>query len=242
MKKWTIEKCKLVASQCETKKDFKLKYPHQFKASYRNGWLDIICKHMKKIGNKYQRLIYCFEFSDKSVYVGLTYNPNKRKQSHLTEPESQVYKHIQKTGLQPEFKILTEYLEKDLATIKEGEYVLDYKNKDWLILNKKRTGGLGSNTRIWTFENCKNVAKKCKYRVEFKKQYSSAYYAACKNKWLKEICSHMIYLQKPNWNFDTCKLEALKYKTKYNFIKNSLGAYLKAQRNKWLKDICKHMI
>lgn len=241
MKKWTIENCSIVANQCVTKKEFKLNYPNQFRASYRRGWLESICTHMIKLGSKYKRLIYAFEFSDKSVYIGLTYNSKKRYNDHFKDSNGGVYKYIQQTGLQPEFKELTNYLDKNIASEKEGEYVKKYKNEGWKILNKRNTGGLGSNIRIWNFESCKLIAAKYNYRSELKKFHPSVYFTACKNGWLIDICKHMKYLQKPNWTLETCKIEALKYKTKSEFTKNSLGAYLKAQRNKWLDQICTHM-
>jgi len=40
--------------------------------------------------------------------------------------------------------------------------------------------------------NCHNAALRCTYRYEFKKKYNRAYAVSCKNKWLDDICSHMV--------------------------------------------------
>ena len=98
--------------------------------------MDEICSHMKSLGNKYNRCIYAFEFPDNSVYIGLTYNINIRKNSHYSRNNSQVYKHIHENNLQPELKQLTDYIDKDLASKKEGEFVEQYRNSGWNILNK----------------------------------------------------------------------------------------------------------
>ena len=45
---------------------------YSYRIALKNEWLDDICSHMKVIGNLHKRCIYVFEFSDKSVYVGLT--------------------------------------------------------------------------------------------------------------------------------------------------------------------------
>lgn len=44
----------------------------------------------------------------------------------------------------------------------------------------------------WTYDKCKEVALLCKTRSEFQKLYSSAYDKSYDNKWLNDICSHMV--------------------------------------------------
>jgi hypothetical protein len=44
----------------------------------------------------------------------------------------------------------------------------------------------------WTYERCKDMAKLCKTRTEFKKLYPSAVDKSYDNKWMDDICSHMI--------------------------------------------------
>jgi len=48
----------------------------------------------------------------------------------------------------------------------------------------------------WTKEKCHEESLKYKSREEFRKNHSSAYSASIRNKWLDEICSHMIRLRK----------------------------------------------
>ncbi len=59
-----------------------------------------ICSHMSIIGNMFIKDVYIrFEFDDNSVYIGLTYNLNKRSESHFKSSHSQVNKHISKTWI-----------------------------------------------------------------------------------------------------------------------------------------------
>lgn len=143
---WNLENCKNDALLYVSKKQWEKASISAYLAAHRNKWLEECCKHMIRIGSLYERLIYSFEFPDKSVYVGLTFNPKRRKQKHLVDVESQVYKYIKLTNQNPEFVILTDYLIYTDASIKEGLFVDVYRNNGWKILNKIKTGGLG--TRI----------------------------------------------------------------------------------------------
>jgi hypothetical protein len=61
----------------------------------KNKWYDLM-NHMKYKTTSSKRYIYAFEFSDNSVYVGLTFDLEARKYAHLTDESSTVNKHIQK--------------------------------------------------------------------------------------------------------------------------------------------------
>ena len=74
---WTYKRCKEEALKYNTKSEYKIKSKSSYNKSLYCGWLDEICLHMKSIGNKYNRCIYAYEFSDNYVYVGLTCNLEK---------------------------------------------------------------------------------------------------------------------------------------------------------------------
>jgi predicted GIY-YIG superfamily endonuclease len=212
--KWTFEKCKEVAEKCASKSEFKNRFFGAYKRYSNQGWLEDICSHMIKIGNKKKRCIYSYEFSDNSVYVGLTYNINERHIQHMDgnkKRTSSVYKHMIKTGLIPLLKKLTDYLSIEDSINLEEKYVKYYSNLNWNILNKKKTGDLGGNILKWTFEKCQEEAKKYKFRSEYQIKNRYSYEIARKNKWLNEICKNM--KKKPHnlkWTFDECKETALK--------------------------------
>lgn len=101
-----------------------------------------------------------------------------------------IYNHIQKSKIKPKLKQLTDYINVENAKIEEQNYIFDYKKNGWKILNKAKAGAIGGNIIKWTYEKCKNEALKYNNRTEYFKN-STSYYAASRNGWLKEICSHM---------------------------------------------------
>lgn len=246
---WQIkENCWKEALNYETIGDFAGgKYHMAYESARIHGWIDEICSHMKKLGNRCHKCVYAYEFSDNSVYVGITYNIEERNNSHLnliSKKISSVGNYIIKTNLTPILKKLTDYIFVDDAVILEKEYVIAYKNNGWKILNQMKTGGVGIGSIIWNFEKCRIEALKYMSRNDFRIKSNGAYDAAHKNGWLNEICEHMLIKRKYRnyWNFENCKIEALKYNKNIDFIKGSSGAYDAAYNNGWLKEITKHMI
>ncbi len=162
----------------------------------------------------------------------------------MIDQNSQVYRHVQKSGLVPKFIILTKYLDKHIAAIKEGKYLKEYVVTGWTILNKYRTGGLGGSKVKWSKENCIIEAKKYKYKSEFKKNSPSAYQSARKNNWLNDCSIHMIELKKINnyWSKQLCMKEAIKYKTKNDWKIGSVSSYYASHKNNWFDELSNHML
>ena len=209
----------------------------------KKGWYKELSSHFVKKGHKYKRFIYSCEFSDNSVYVGLTYNTTERFRNHLKE--GSVYNHIEKSGNTPKFKILTERpVEVSKAVELEEYYLLKYQNEGWKTLNRAKTGSIGGNNLMWTFEAIKNEALKYKSRSEFENNSLSAYNTALRKKWMDEVCQHMSELKKPSgyWKiYENCKVEALKYKSVSEFQSKASAAYKSARRNNWMPSLCTHM-
>jgi predicted GIY-YIG superfamily endonuclease len=213
-----------------------------YRVSIKNNWIDYIFSHMDTIGNLQKRAIYAFEFSDNSVYIGLTYNLNKRRSQHLSSKRSSVFKYYIETGIIPEFKPLTEYLEVSKSISLEGAFIDDYKSKGWKILNKKIHGDIGRNLTKWDYESCKLEALKYKDRTSFMRMSSGAYKSASINNWLLDITSHMDTKIKVNyWTKEKCLEESIKYTNRNQFKNNSCDDYSFAYRNGLLDEICSHM-
>ena len=196
---WTKERCYIEALKYTTKKDFILNSNKSYRAALKKGWIDEICEHMIKLGDRYLRCIYAIEFEDNSVYIGLTYNIDKRFKDHITDVvynKSSVLTHIKKTGLVPIVKQLSDYINITDASILEGEKEKEYANGGWIILNKIKCGGVGGNIRKWTKENCMAIAMQFSSRKNFRKEYPSVYSTCQKNKWLDELCSHFAKIAK----------------------------------------------
>jgi hypothetical protein len=208
------------------------------------GWYEDIVKHMVPVGNKYNRAVYAFEFSDKSVYVGLTGNLDRRKKSHTEEEENSAVKiKMSILGEKPEMKILSDgYIDYLDAQNMEGFMVSKYRDDGWEILNRTVTGSLGSCTRVWTLEILRELVKKYKSRSEFVENEPNAYAAAARNEWLDDIFQNMDRLINPNntWTYEVVAKEAVKYNKKQDFAKGSPNAYHAARNNGWFKELTKN--
>lgn len=194
-------------------------------------------------GDRHNKCIYAYKFSDNSIYIGLTYDLDERIKSRKKSNNDAVIIHINKTGLKPEIIQLTNYINVDKAASLEEEYRLKFINDGWNVLNRAKGGSIGGNELYWTYERCKEIALKYSTRNDFAINHRGAYQAAFQNGWLNDIFSHIIENKKPcgYWTYERCKEEALKYNTKIEFKKNSSSAYSRAQKLDWLENICKHM-
>jgi hypothetical protein len=177
-----------------------------------------------------------YEFSDNCAYIGLTYNISERHLNRKKNINDAVTKHINETNLAPILKQLTDYLLVDLAADLEVKYITEYLQNGWKVLNTSKGGTVGNCMRLWTYENCKNLALKYESRNEFKKNNRSAYESARINGWLENICSHMNWML-IYWTFEMCKAEGVIYKTRTNLYRNNSSAYRAALKNNWLNKI-----
>ncbi len=240
---WTKELCLEEAKKYKTKTLFKKGSYKAYKVAYLNCWLDDICSHMPKIGNLYKRCIYAFVFPDNNVYVGLTYNIDIREKQHYISSSSQVNKHYIESGLEPKLLKLTDYIDVNLAKIKEGEYIQNYKDNNWVVLNLQKAGNIGGNNKTITKEICKKIASKYLYLKDFKIDYPNVYKTIIRYKWY-DCCNFLIKsvpTNKIKWTKEICSREALKYNTKTDFEESNINAYNACVRNKWINELCSHM-
>jgi len=236
--KWNKEKCQEYAFKYKSRLEFSKKCNWGYSIACKNNWIDDICTHMEKTGNKKFRCIYAYEFSDKYVYIGLTYNLKKRDISRQHDNFDGVTKHINKTGLIPNLKQLSEYIDINIASKLEKDTIISYKNNGWNILNITKGGEVGGGKYRWTKEECHIEALKFMTVTEFSKKKFSAYNAAKENNWLDEIISHMIRRGRSK---EECHKIALNYDNISQFIAEYCGVYERARDNGWLIEICSHM-
>ena len=240
---YSKEECAVEALKYETKTEFMEKSPIYYSHAIRKGYINEICTHMKKLGNPEERAIYAFEFQDHHVYIGLTSDIERRRHEHLHEKKSAVYKYIQVSNCSFEFKTLTGYLPVEEAALVEDEKILEYSDKGWILLNKKRGGDLGSKIRKYTKTFCRQIALQYSDTIEFRNSNPHFYSYMCKRGWIDELCEHMTQRKKRNgyWTKERCKEEAKKYSRRTDFQKYSKSAYGRAFKNGWLDDFCSHM-
>lgn len=89
----------------------------------------------------------------------------------------------------------------------------------------------------WTYERCKEEAKKYVTKTEYRRACPTAYSVSLKNKWLEDF--DFVELEKPRgyWhNYERCKEEASKYSRRVDFSRGCHSAYKVAWENDWLKD------
>lgn len=235
---WNYDNCKKHALECKTKSEFFKKYNGGYLAVRRNNWFELY-SHMHVIGNLKKRLIYVYEFGDGHCYIGLTGNIERRHNQHLkTDMRSSVYIHIKKYKLIPNLILISDYIEDKEAILLEENTLNKYKNCGWKILNKSKTGSLGSTIIKWTKENCIKEIKKYDKLLDFQLNSTSAYQSCLKNKWIEELCKDL-YKRTPRGFFNNkelCKNESLKYKNISEFQKNCWSAYNYSKINNWLYE------
>ena len=145
--KYTKEQCLEAARECHSRVEFYKKHQPLSLAAQYHGWYEECCAYMGRRGNK-QRLIYAYEFSSfHAVYVGLTFSLEVRNKRH--HKEGAVFEFANKHGvLIPEPKILTDLMDQEHAAIEESNWLKYYKDQDWLILNRIKTGSLGGQEKL----------------------------------------------------------------------------------------------
>lgn len=243
----TLEKCKEIASNYASATEMSKKHHNVLTKIYTKGWTKECIGHFVRLGSRYRKCVYAYEFSDNSVYIGITYNLGDRNNDHLNiakiNVKSSVGKHIIKTNLTPKLKQITDYIDVNEAIELEEYYLKEYQKDGWIILNVAKTGAIGGGELKWSYDNCKREALKYKSRDEFKHKSSGAYSAALDKNWIDEICVHMMKHKKHRfyWTHEKCALEALKYDSRMKFKSESSSAYDASVKHKWLDDVCKHM-
>jgi hypothetical protein len=239
---WTEDMLWKEALKYETMRDFIKNSYAAYGAAYRRKILPKITSHMKPLGNRTKRIIYAYEFPDNFVYVGLTYDLDYRDKSHRKKERSQVYQHIDKSGLVPTLKQLTlDYVPATEAQLLEKQYIEEYKENGWNILNKATAGGLGSSVlENWTLDKILNISLNYQNKTLFCSENRSACNAAKRFGWYEQVTQHMDKL-KTNWTEDELKKEALKYSSRNEFKQNSRNAYNAALKRNIIDDITVHM-
>lgn len=216
---WDLKRCGLEAKKYKTRNEFKFGNTSAYNSAKDNKWLDKICSHMKVVGNKFKRAIYAFEFKNRSVYVGLTDNYDRRYEAHMRK--GPVARELEKSPAV--FVQFNNWADKEVAVKNEAKKIEEYRRKGWRILNIAKAGALGGTDIKWSEKELIAEARKYKTRTNFSKKSKAAYMAAWKKGILDKICSHMIEVVKPvgYWTFDRIYKEAKKYKTKPDFKRGS---------------------
>ena len=225
--KWTDKKDEVhqVALKYKHRGEFCVKDEIYYEVARRNRWLDDICGHMTSVGNKFKRLVYVYEFEDKTVYVGLTGNDVKRSHSHSTRNESPVFKYQQKTGLNPIKKIITDgYIYSEDAKVIEYDTIIKYKDDGWNILNRAKAGGLGGSDRVWTDSKIRETISKYTHLSELRKNEPLLVHALYRRGEYRKYVDVLIDDCVTYWNEELVIETISKYTHLKDFVSNHPGA------------------
>lgn len=213
-----------------------------------NGWLDeFTWLKDDRIDFSKDKIdcVYAYEFeSFHAVYVGRTLvrraKDRDKDKEHLFVDKDAVHIFAKKNNVQvPDMKILEDNLTLAEGVKKEGYYLDYYRKNGWQILNRAKTGGIGTIAKNkWTKKTCRAEAMKYTSRSAFAKKSPGAYEVARRNRWLDNYFWFMEN-RKPSgfWKeYDNCYITASSYKTISEFRKEHLAAYASARKHGWLKD------
>jgi hypothetical protein len=222
-----------VALKYQYRGEFCLKDEYYYEIARRWGWLDEVCSHMVFVGHKYKRLVYVYEFKDKTSYIGLTGNDIRRSHSHKTKGNSPVYRHSQEMGLTPIKKIVTDgYIDSELARGIEHETIERYREQGWNVLNKVKAGGLGGSDVIWTEEKILETISKYKYESDFRKNEKKLVHKLHNRKEIKKYVSLLIKDNATFWNEELVKKVISEHTQLSEFTKQYGGARGWIRKNK----------
>lgn len=238
---FNYENCKEIASNYKNRTEWQQSINKRYyNYAYKMGWLDEICQHMVRVGNRKLRCIYVATFTDNCAYVGLTYNTCKRWKDHLRDDDSSVLLHIKETGLKPTFTKLTDYMPAEEAKVKEGVYESIYRQQGWTILNRATTGALGS-TYGYSKDEVIKEALKYDSLTDFRLHSPGYYEAGYRSNYWNEIrllCKAKTHLK---YTEEDCRRISKRYKELKVFMKERSAVYQAARKFGIKDEICKHM-
>ena len=244
-KKWTRETCFEEAKKYGTRSKFQKGSHGAYEAARLNGWLSdytwLVDGKAKLFTDKLDS-VYMYQFEDGAVYVGRTLMRNQQNR-HMNHQHDAVGKYAKKHNLPlPPMKIIEENLTLREGLEREDYWVNWYRDNGYNVINKAKTGiGSGSLGGIsngkWNKVSCFEEAQKYETKMEFKKGCSGAYWAAVRNRWLKDY-TWFKEIQKPKgyWTYERCFEEAKKHKTITELQNGCSRAYRLALENGWFND------
>lgn len=236
---WTKEKCRDAALLFKTRTEFQRGEPSAYNRALQDGFLEEICQHMRPAGSMHQRALYAYEFTDNSVYIGLTYNYAERHRQHLTDRRKRLWKKLQTKNFR--FVKFQVWMSKNKAAREEQKLVEQYLAGGWKVLNRIKAGGLGGTVRKWFRNTCRKEAQKYQTRAEFSRMANGAYEAAIKNGWLDEVCAHMRRQRVRKWTKELLAAEVRKFSVLSEFRSRSRSAYEAAIKLRCLRELTTHL-
>ena len=184
-RKYTYEYCYNVAKKFNTIYEFRRNNYNLYYTANKNNWVNDYTWLKKEIDNTKAQTIYVYEFNDKSAYVGLTNDINRRdyqhRSKHYTKGELKydgvLFYSIEHNIEIPEVKILKTNLTREESQKEERYFINEYRKNGWNMINKNKGGSLGaiSSDVLWTRELIIEESKKYKTKNEMRNKSRTAY-------------------------------------------------------------------
>lgn len=171
---WTKDRCIEIALEYKNKVEFDKKCRGASSSARQQGFYEEITSHMTADNSHMHRYVYAL-ILDKTIYIGISTDPNKRFTRHKSTGRK-IIKQLISDGAN--LHVLSDKLSLEVASKLETETIVKYKNDGWNVLNIVAGGAFGVGQDRWTKESLQSVASKCKSRSELAIKYNGAYGAA----------------------------------------------------------------
>ena len=244
-KKWTKERVFEEARKYKTRNEFGKGCVSAYDVARKNKWLDemtwFVDGRTLLLTNK-DNCVYRYYWEEtNAIYIGrtLTKRQKDRDNEHIFDKRDTVFKHSKGNDIAvPPMEIIEDSLTLKESIEKEGYWVEYYREKGYNILNKAKTGAIGSIGKgKWTKERVFAEARKYRTRSEFQKGCYVGYQVSHKRGWIKEMDWFVCGRKPRKWTKEKLFEEARKYKTRNEFQKNACGAYCAALDKGWIKEM-----
>lgn len=251
-KKWTKEECIEESKKYSSKIDFQQKSAGAYQAAVKNKWLEEMAwlktPVLKEIKQVRKHLVYVYiDEVNMACYVGRTSNMKRRDREHRNlngkYRTDSLKQYFDSYNIEiPKPIILKENLLPSESQYWEHYFVQEYAQNGFYIINRGKTGvnigSLGGGFIKWTKEKTLEESKKFRTFGEFGLESPSAYQAARKNKWIKEM-TWLTYDQMPNdyWTKERVIEESKKYSSRVEFEEKCPAGYSAALKKGWSKDL-----
>ena len=237
---WTLHQIAEEANKYSSRSEFEKRSRGAYKAAHRRGLLDAVCGHMQRKGHRFKRAIYVYEFADRSVYVGLTYDYERRHRQHM-----RFSKRIIEKAKRFGYKLIRKdkWMLPEAAAREEARLLRSYSRRGWQLINFSKPGSIGGSLRKWTPAALSVEVRKYRTLSDFQRYSRGAYQAAWKSGVLDSIAAGLERVKQPNgsWTQAAILREAKKYDTRSQFIAKAGGACNAARRLGIIEKACKHM-
>lgn len=196
-------------------REFSQKCYGAYKKSKENDWINEISSLYNKTilySSLEEKIhsVYVYEFKNEKVfYVGRTNNLKRRHSQHMKDKNDTINKYCVSHNINlPSAVILKTNLNAQESQYYEDFYLKEYIQNGWSSLNIAKTGvnigSLGATCK-WTYEKCKQEAKKYKKIIDFELGCQSAYNACKRNGWVNDFFTSAKKENKYWDNYENCK-------------------------------------